>query len=234
MVGVSAEPGAAPDTGRRWSYFTPRTPRRPVRVSWVVWRLAHISGKNTMRRIILDIAVSLDGRIAGPNGELDWLIFDDETAQFTNDNLLNDVDSIIYGRKAFELFGSQPIDPAASKPQQTFQDAVTRSTKYVFSQSLSTVAPTVSVIRGGLPAAVRTLKSQPGKDIWLCGGAALVSSFAREQLIDEYRLSVHPIVLGAGKLLFHDSAPPVHLNFLGAHTLSNGVLATRYEPTTVA
>lgn len=199
-----------------------------------VMRFAHFSRESTMRRIILDIAVSLDGRIAGPHGELDWLIFDDETAQFTNDNLINHVDSIIYGRKAFELFGSQPIDHVASKPRQKFQDAVTRSTKYVFSKSLSTIAPTVSVIRGELPAAVRTLKSQPGKDIWLCGGAALVSAFARQQLIDEYRFSVHPIVLGAGKLLFHDSEPPIHLKFLRAQTLSNGILATRYESTTVA
>ena len=183
-----------------------------------------------MRKIILDIAVSLDGRIEGPNGELDWLRFDDEMARFTNEQLLADIDAIFYGRRTFEVFGAQTSDPSTSEPQRRFQEAVTRTTKYVFSRSPKKAEGNTNFVTGDLKSAVREIASHPGKNIWLSGGAALVTSCAVLGLIDEYRLSIHPVVLGSGKPLFKGMATPVDLKLVATTTLRNGVIAVQYEP----
>jgi dihydrofolate reductase len=149
-----------------------------------------------MKRIILNIAVTLDGLIEGPQGELDWLLFDDDVVDSTNE-FLHEVDSILYGRKAYEIFGKQSSTPSSSEGQREFAETVNAMTKYVFSRSMRGDGEAI-VVDGDIAAEVARIKAQPGKDIWLCGGATIVTALANLGLIDEYRLDVHPVVLGAG------------------------------------
>lgn len=183
------------------------------------------------RRLILDIAVSLDGRIEGPDGALDWLRFDDETARFTNEHLVREVGAILYGRKAFERFGAQQPDGATSEAGRTFQAFVARATKYVVSR---TIAPRDAggavVLAGDAAEEVQRLRSGTGAPIWLCGGAQLIQTCLRQRLIDEYRLTVHPVVLGTGLKLFGERDEVLELTLTSSHTLRNGLVAVCYKP----
>lgn len=145
-----------------------------------------------MRNIILQLAVSLDGFIEGPNGEFDWCFTD---ADYGMTAFSKRVDAIFIGRKSYELTlsmgGSAPPGFPAIK-------------EYVFSDSLSKVEGDRILVSGDLVKEVSRIKNEPGKDIWLYGGASLTSAFIDLGLVDEMALAVHPILLGAGKLLFQN------------------------------
>lgn len=182
-----------------------------------------------MRKVILDIAVTLDGLIEGANGELDWLIFDDEIVQFSND-FLKEVDTIFYGRKAYEVFGKQSSDSSSSKSEKEFTNTVNNMTKYVFSKTLKKVEGNVIVIDGNIAEEVKKIKQQPGKDIWLSGGSSIITTFADLDLIDKYRLSVHPIVLRSGRPLFKGINDKLNLKLLETKSFSSGVVLLSYQP----
>lgn len=141
-----------------------------------------------MRKIILNVAVSLDGFIEGPNGEYDWCFTDQDYGMTA---FIQSVDAVFLGRKSYELVIN------------TGGDYLGNSKQYVFSNTLNSLDnKNVTIINGDIAAAVQNIKSQEGKDIWLFGGASLVSSFMQHHLVDELMLAVHPILLGSGKPLF--------------------------------
>lgn len=183
-----------------------------------------------MKRVILDIAVTLDGLIQGPNGELDWLSFDEEMAEFTNSDLLAEVDAIFYGRKAYEVFGRPSSDTGSSKAERKFRELVEGMNKYVFSKTIDAVGPNTKLVNGEFTDEVREIKKGGGKDIWLCGGSKIIGSFLNAGFVDEIRLSIHPTILGAGLPLFKDVVEPIELGFLEKRVLQNGVIAVRYQP----
>lgn len=140
-----------------------------------------------MRKIILGVALSLDGFIEGPNGEYDWCPPPDATEM---NEFLAGIDAIFFGRKSFELAG------ASMFPGKT---------SYVFSNSLTKVKGKDTYLVGGdIVPVVQKLKEEPGKNIWLFGGASLTTSFINEGLVDELWLGLVPIVLGSGKPLFQN------------------------------
>jgi dihydrofolate reductase len=146
-----------------------------------------------MRKVILGVAVSLDGFIEGPNGEYDWC---PPPSQKEMDDFMNSIDSIFFGRKSFELVG-----PAAFPGKEL----------YVFSNSLKEVPEkNVYLVNGDIAAQVKEIKSKQGKDIWLYGGASLTTTFINEGLIDEMWLGMVPILLGKGKPLFSDIKQRTH------------------------
>ena len=138
-----------------------------------------------MRKVILSVAVSLDGMIEGPNGEYDWC--PPPSKKEMNDFLVK-IDSIFLGRKSFELTGKSMFP---------------KKEHYVFSTTLRK-AVGFHLINHDVLRQVTEIKKQPGKDIWLFGGAKLVTFFMNEKLIDEMWLGVVPVVLGKGKPLFSD------------------------------
>lgn len=180
---------------------------------------------NKPRRIVLDLAVSLDGFIEGINGETDWCIMD-EDMNFTK--FLSSVDTILYGRKSYELWGKYIPGYETSDMEREIWELVHSKKKYVFSKTLTKTDNTV-IISDNIAEEVNKLKKEPGKDIWLYGGASLITTFMNLGLVDEYRLSVHPIILGAGKPLFVDIKQRQELKLVDTRSFSSGVVQLRYH-----
>ena len=180
-----------------------------------------------MRKVILDLAVSLDGFIEGPNGEIDWLAGDGGGQGLLD--FINSIDTIFYGRQSYDLWGNYETNESTSEFESKLWEAVHSKRKIVFSHgpAKDELAEWIST---DLVERVKQFKEQPGKDIWLYGGASLITSFMNEGLIDVYRLSTFPVVLGAGKPLFTDIQKRINLKLTGVNTGESGVVQLIYEP----
>jgi dihydrofolate reductase len=178
-----------------------------------------------MRKIILDLAVTLDGFIEGPNGEIDWCIMDDDMGF---DSFLASVDTIFYGRISYDLWGNYQPGNSASGSERNLWQNVHSKKKFVFSKNQKR-DDTVTWVNTDLPNKVKEIKSQPGKNIWLYGGANLIATFVDHDLIDVYRLSVHPTILGRGKPLFSNINDRVNLSLDDVKTFKPGVILLSYS-----
>lgn len=179
-----------------------------------------------MRKVILDLAVSLDGFIEGPNGEIDWCIMDDD---MNFDGFLSSIDTIFYGRVSYDTWGNFQADINASEAEQKLWQAVHAKKKYVFS-SQNRQDNKAAFINSDIVNKVAEIKKQDGKDIWLYGGANLINTFIQLGLIDTYRISVHPIALGKGKPLFENLEERIGLKLINANVFKSGVVQLVYEP----
>ena len=177
-----------------------------------------------MKKVILDLAITLDGFIEGPNGEIDWCILDDDM-EF--DKFLESIDTIFYGRVSYDAWGNFQPDDNASDVEKEIWKAVHSKTKFVFS-SQNRQDDNAQFITSDLRSAVTEIKSKSGKDIWLYGGAKLIKTFIDLKLIDIYRLSVHPIVLGNGKPLFENIDDRVKLKLVDVNKFKSGVVQLIY------
>ena len=178
-----------------------------------------------MRKIILDLAVTLDGFIEGPNGEIDWCIMDDDLGF---DTFLETIDTIFYGRVSYDMWGNFQPDQTASAAEKSLWEAVHSKKKFVFSGTGQTNT-TATFITSDIPEKVAEIKKQSGKDIWLYGGAKLITTFINLGLIDNYRLSVHPTVLGSGKPLFENLKERLNLTLTDTKVFKSGVVQLIYE-----
>jgi dihydrofolate reductase len=166
-----------------------------------------------MRRVVLGLAVSLDGFIEGPNGEYDWC-FTDQDYGLTD--FFKGVDAIFMGRKSYSVADEQG-DNTPWKGMKT----------YLFSRSLDRApSPDVEILRD-LDAARNVIKG-PGKDIWLFGGAELTTAFINAGLVDELWLSVHPILLGSGKPLFQNIDGRKNLKLVESKSYETGLVSLKY------
>lgn len=180
-----------------------------------------------MRRIIAQVAVTLDGFIEGPNGEVDWKIDDD--AYYNR--LVAEFDTAFYGRLAYERLGfPRPVHDSQTEDASEFNCTLNNMRKYVFSFSRTHVQGNGMVINHRFFEEVERIKSEKGKDIWLCGGAKVIKTFTALNLVDEFRLAMHPKILGAGKPLFDFSLKHVKLNLIKVQPLESGVVLMVYRP----
>lgn len=188
-----------------------------------------------MRKIILNLAVTLDGFIEGPNGEIDWCSHDDsdmgEGSDF--DKLLAGVDAIFYGRISYDLWGQFQPDADAPSSMKELWEKVHSKKKYVFSRNPKTDGK-AEFIGANITEKVKEIKNQPGKNIWLYGGGSLITSFINLGLVDSYLLAVHPVILGAGKPLFSDIKNRVGLKLNEAVTSKSGVVLLSYDRTSIS
>ena len=172
--------------------------------------------------------VSLDGFFAGPNGELDWFVWDEVLKDYSI-STLSVVDTLLFGRVTYELMaGYWPSateeDPVIAKGMNTLQ-------KIVFSRSLKRADWNNSrLVREVIPEEIMQLKQQSGKDMVIYGSGTLVSAFANLGLIDEYRFIVNPVVLGSGKQLFKGFKDRFNLKLLEARTLGSENVLLSYQP----
>ncbi len=178
-----------------------------------------------MKKVILDLATTLDGFIEGPNGEIDWCIMDDD---MNFDGFLSGIDTIFYGRVSYDQWGHFQPDAAAGDAEQRLWAAVHSKKKYVFS-SHDRQDDQATFITEDMVARVREIKQQEGGDIWLYGGASLIKTFIHAGLIDVYRISVHPIALGSGKPLFEDLKERLELKLVETRAFRSGVVQLIYE-----
>ncbi|MCG1008477.1 dihydrofolate reductase [Salinicoccus sp. ID82-1] len=181
--------------------------------------------ENEKRRVVLDLAVTLDGFIEGENGEIDWCIMDPDM-DFTH--FLDSIDTILYGRKSYEL--AEALRPGADAEEEEVEmwRMMDSMEKYVFSRTQDHSHDNVEYINDSIPEMIDELKQQSGKDLWLYGGAELITAFINQGLVDEYRLSVHPVVLGTGKPLFSNLDGRLNLELKDTRVFKSGVVQLIY------
>lgn len=179
-----------------------------------------------MKKVILDLAVTLDGFIEGPNGEIDWCIMDDD---MDFEGFIASIDTIFYGRVSYDAWGNFQPDANAGVTEKMIWEGVHSKKKYVFS-SQEREDENAVFISTDIADKVAEIKKQGGKDIWLYGGASLIKTFIRLGLIDVYRISVHPVALGSGKPLFEDLKERIGLKLLKTNVFKSGVVQLIYEP----
>jgi dihydrofolate reductase len=168
-----------------------------------------------MRKVILGLAISLDGLIEGPNGEYDWCFTDQD---YGMNNFLKTIDTVLYGRKSYELMIKW----------EGGLDSFGKMKNYVFSNSLQEVQ-NAELVKGDAVSAVKKLKGQDGKNIWLFGGAELASSLINANQVDEIWMSVHPIVLGKGKPLFIGIQERKKMRLLDTRSYETGLVSLKYQ-----
>jgi dihydrofolate reductase len=178
------------------------------------------------------MSVSLDGFFEGTDRSLNWQHVDEELHAHFNDWLAR-AGAFLDGRVTYELMaGFWPTadqDPDASPTMAEFAGIWREMPKIVFSRTLGSVAWNATLTREVDPDEIRALQATPGGDLVL-GGADLAASFAAHDLIDEYRLYVHPVLLGQGHRLFTGSWPgPVRLDLAETRAFGNGVVLLRHE-----
>ncbi len=181
-----------------------------------------------MRRVIFIVSVSLDGFMEGPNGELDWLV--EEDGAFDTGDFFERFDTMFFGRKAYERMVvpqlSVSIMNAADRELFLMLHSIR---KYVFSRGQKHVRGNGMVVNDNLKEEVDRIRDEDGKNILFCGGADIYSTFAELDLIDEYVLTVHPVLLVSGKSLFRHNAPPLNMELVGRRDLKSGVVILHYS-----
>jgi dihydrofolate reductase len=184
-----------------------------------------------LRKIIVMMSVSLDGFFEGPNHELDWQLVDDELHSHFNSEL-NEMGAFLDGRVTYELMASYwptaDADPTSTAPVVQFARIWREMPKIVYSRTLERADWNAIVVRDVVAEEVMELKDQPGGDLVL-GGADLAATFRRLDLIDEYRLYVHPVIIGRGKPLFQPSDATIDLKLAETRTFGSGVVLLRYQ-----
>jgi dihydrofolate reductase len=179
------------------------------------------------------MSVSLDGFIEGPNRELDWHMVDDELHWHFNEQL-SEMGAFLDGRVTYELMAdfwpTADRDPASTAPILELARIWRDMPKMVFSTTLERADWNTTIVREVVPDQIIELKKQAGGDLVL-GGADVPAAFMRHDLIDEYRLYVHPVVIGRGKPLFPGSDKRIALQLAETTTFSNGVVLLRYQRT---
>jgi dihydrofolate reductase len=212
----------------------------------------------TNRKLVLKMSVSLDGFVGGPNGEIDWIFRTmADSTQWVVDTLRNAGVHIMgsrtyYDMAAFWPYSDSPLAPAMNDiPKVIFsrsgikdRNVVDRTTRALADAKKDRghragVTPTAAVLRswaeptvarGDLAEEVVRLKEQPGNFILAHGGAGFARSLVASGLIDEYRLVIHPVVLGRGQPLFAGLRSPVDLGLISATPFGSGVVAAVYQP----
>lgn len=184
-----------------------------------------------MRKLKLQMQITVDGFVAGPEGQLDWIIMamDDRLLSFIN-HLTDTSDTILLGRKMTEGFVKywEHVVTQPNGPEYSFGQKMVTIPKVVFSRTIKKVeGKNVRVENGPMVEAVNHLKSQAGKDIIVYGGATFVSSLIENRLLDELNFFVNPVAIGKGMQVFHARSP---LKLTASVAYPSGIVVNTYEP----
>jgi dihydrofolate reductase len=186
-----------------------------------------------MRKVKLQVQMSLDGFVAGPNGELTWIWIGKQDENILQDviNLADTCDTILLGRKMTRGFidhWENILDNQPESHEQPLAKQMVNMRKIVFSRTQTTVnGRNTEVESGNLAAAVRTLREQPGKDIMVYGGATFVSEMISQNLVDEYYIFRRPVAIGSGLSIFNMQK---RLELESTITYKNGTMLHKYLP----
>jgi dihydrofolate reductase len=187
-----------------------------------------------MRKLKLQVQMTVDGYIGGPNGEMDWIAF-----PWTEDintyvaNLVGPVDTIVLGRKLAEGFIPHWARVAAdpNNPEVEGGKKFTDTPKVVFTKTLRESPWDNTVLaKGDLVDEITKLKNQEGKDIIAYGGANFVSALIQHGLIDEYHLFINPTAIGNGMTIFKERSNKVNLTLVSSTSFNCGIVALHYHP----
>jgi dihydrofolate reductase len=198
--------------------------------------------QNGRRRVVASTFVTLDGYMVGPDEDISWVIdgFDAEMQEDIADAMSREADVFVFGRVTYEIFAAywpnavpydegDEVNPAEGKEDPRIIRALNESPKLVASRTLvGSEWHGTRVVRDGLEDEIRSLKRQPGKGISIQGSASVVQTLGRADLIDEYRLFVHPVMLGAGTPLFAGGAGRQDFELADLKRYANGVVTMTY------
>ncbi|MDN5846499.1 MAG: dihydrofolate reductase family protein [Candidatus Nitrosocosmicus sp.] len=187
--------------------------------------------KKAMRKLKLQVDISVDGCIAGPNNEMDWLICEDDCMKCIDD-IAESVDTIIMGRKMVDEFISHWSSRMnkSDDPWNAFAKKMIEIPKIVFTKTLTKSNwINTEIAKGDLKDEITKLKDQDGEDILVYGGASFDSSLIKEKLVDEFYLLVVPIVFGKGKTIFKDLKEIQKLTLIESKVFDGGLVLLHYE-----
>src|SRR3954466_16120738 len=182
-----------------------------------------------MNKVILFVQISLDGFFEGSKKEIDWSMVDDELHAHVNE-VLGTMGGFLSGRGAYELMAeywpTADADPAATPFVKEFAPIWRDMPKVVYSKTLTSAGWNTTIARDVVREEVEALKLRSRGDL-IVGGGDLGAAFMDQDLIDEYRIYVHPIRIGEGKRLFPPSREKVLLHLAETRTFGNGVVLLR-------
>ena len=186
-----------------------------------------------MRKLVLFMHTTLDGFVAGPNGEMDWIHVDNEIFDYAG-NRTDEADMALYGRVTYQMMDSYwptaADEPTASKHDIVHSRWYNNVTKVVISRTMKgTSLPKTKVISENLSNEITQLKQADGKDILIFGSPTAVHSLMEANLIDDYWLFVNPVLLGQGIPLFKGVKDRLKLKLVFSKAFSSGVVCLHYE-----
>jgi dihydrofolate reductase len=191
------------------------------------------NNKRVLRKLRLQVQMSVDGCIAGPNGEMDWMVglLDDELKKYAY-RLTEPVDTILLGRKMTDVFISywSNVVNKPDDPWYEFAKKMIETPKVVFTKTLNKSRwINTDIARGDLIEEVSKIKSQNGRDIIVYGGASFDSSLIKEKLIDEFYLFINPVAIGNGMTIFKDLNEIQKYTLIESKAFECGKVLLRYE-----
>lgn len=186
-----------------------------------------------MRKLKLQVQMTVDGYMGGLNGEMDWMAFPwtEDINQYVGD-IVDSVDTIVLGRKLAEGFIPYWADVAANpnNPEVESGKKFTDTPKVVFSKTLDKCPWGNTVLaKGNIVEEITKLKKQGGKDIYACGGATFVSALIKHGLIDEFHLFINPTAIGNGLPIFKDLEGQQNLTLVKSQAFDCGIVVLNYK-----
>lgn len=183
-----------------------------------------------MKKVIVSEMVTLDGFIAGPNGEIDWHNVDAEFNEFAIAQL-DSVDTLIFGRVTYQLMADFWPTPAGTAENAAIAERMNKTQKVVFSRTLERLEwQNCRLVKGNVVEEVRRLKDQPGKDMVIFGSGTIVTELTKHCVVDEYRLFVNPVVLGNGIPVIRGVGDRILFRLLDSRRFANGNVLLFYGP----
>ena len=187
----------------------------------------------SQRKLILSMQITLDGYVAGPNDEADWLISsDDEWTDLFKD--LHSADTYLLGRKMYPIYSEywQSVlhNPDSAPNELKFAKLADKTQHIVFTKGDFKPDWKNTRVAHDLVAEVTRLKKENGKNIIAWGGANFASNLIKLGLVDEYRLELNPTILAKGKPLFNNLEQRKKLTLIDSKPLKSGLIVLRYQP----
>jgi len=182
-----------------------------------------------MRKVFVSNLISVDNKIARPNGDLDWFGVDQEYFDYTATEATRR-DLILFGRVTYAGMETYWTSKEAADSDPVVTEQMNSTNKLVFSRTLKSANwVNTRLVKDDLVGEITRLKQQPGKGIAIFGSGTIVSQLTEAGLIDEYQIVVNPVIIGSGVPNFSGLTHKVNLKLVDAKAFKNGVVLLKYE-----
>ncbi|MFD0618272.1 dihydrofolate reductase family protein [Paenibacillus sp. GCM10027629] len=188
-----------------------------------------------MRKLVLFLHSSLDGFVEGPNGEMDigWVSYDADLEKHAKE-ILSTADTVIWGRGTYQMMHSYwpsvPSNPSASQHELDHAEWIDKTNKIVFSTTLEKVEWNNSrLVKNNVKEEIKNLKQQPGRDMVILGSPRFAHYLMELDLIDEYKITVSPVLIGSGLPLFQGFKEKINLKLIENKTFDSGAIGLVYQ-----